>query len=99
MGFSPDFSLSGKAAYKHVCNAPVDVSVQAVVVWCHMHGHQKKYQQIIIDMLSDCEGVADIADDLVVFSKDTKERDRRLFALLNRLNEVNWEDCEWRQVD
>ena len=48
------------------------------------HGHQKKYQQIIFDVLSDCEGVANIADDLVVFSKGTKERDRRLFVLLDR---------------
>ena len=39
-------------------------------------------------MLSDCEGVADIADDLLVFSKDTKERDRRLRAVLVRLSEV-----------
>ena len=33
------------------------------------HGHQKKYQQIISDVLSGCEGVANIADDLVVFGK------------------------------
>ena len=39
-------------------------------------------------MLSDCEGVANIADDLLVFSRDTKERDRRLFAVLDRLSEV-----------
>ena len=41
-------------------------------------------------MLSDCEGVANIADDLVVFSKDTKERERRLSAVhvLDRLGEV-----------
>ena len=38
--------------------------------------------------LSDCEGVVNIADDLVVFSKDTKERDRRLFAVLVILSEV-----------
>ena len=38
-------------------------------------------------MLSDCEGVANIADDLV-FSKDTKERDRRLFEVLDRLSAV-----------
>ena len=48
------------------------------------HGHQKKYQQIIFDVLNDCEGVANIADDLVVFSKGTTERDRRLFVLLDR---------------
>ena len=34
-------------------------------------------------MLSDCEGVANIADDLVVFSKDTKEGERRLSAVLD----------------
>ena len=39
-------------------------------------------------MLSDCEGVTNIADDLAVFSKDTKERDRRLLAVLERLSEV-----------
>ena len=36
IGFSPDFSLTRKSAYKQVCNAPVTVSVQAVVIWCHM---------------------------------------------------------------
>ena len=39
-------------------------------------------------MLSCCEGVANIADDLVVFGKGTKERERRLFAVLDRLSKV-----------
>ena len=39
-------------------------------------------------MLSDCKGVANIADDLVVFSKATKERERRLSAVLDGLGEV-----------
>ena len=39
-------------------------------------------------MLSECEGVANIADDLVLFSKNTKERDRRFFAVLDRLSEL-----------
>ena len=50
-------------------------------------------------MLSDCEGVANIADDLVVFSKDTKERERRLSAVLDRLGEfgmtVNGDKCRF----
>ena len=36
LGFHQTLSLSGKSAYKQVCNAPVTVLVQAVVIWCHM---------------------------------------------------------------
>ena len=48
----------------------------------------KKKQQVICDVLRSCEGVANIADDVVVHGKGVEEHDRRLFALLDRLSEV-----------
>ena len=39
----------------------------------------KKYQQVIRDVLRGCEGVTDIADDLVVHGNGVEEHDRRLF--------------------
>ena len=60
----------------------------------------EKYQQVIRDVLRDCEGVANIADDLVVHDKGVEEYDRRLFAVLDRLSEVgltvNGDKCEFR---
>ena len=47
-----------------------------------------KYQQVIRDVLRGGEGVANIAVDLVVYGKGVEERDRRLFAVLDRLSEV-----------
>ncbi len=59
----------------------------------------EKYQQIIRDVLRKCEGVANIADDLVVHGKDRAEHDRRLYAVLDRLQEVgltlNPRKCEF----
>ena len=60
----------------------------------------EKYQQVIRDVLRGCEGVANIADDLVVHGKGVEEHDRRLFAVLDRLSEagltVNGDKCEFR---
>ena len=60
----------------------------------------QKYQQVIRDVLRGCEGVANIADDLVVHGKGVEEHDRRLFAVLDRLIEVgltvNGDKCEFR---
>ena len=86
-GVLPDFSLPGKSAYKQVLQH-TSCCIGTSGCCSVSDGHQKKYQQIISDVLSDCEGVANIADDLVVFSKDAKERDRHLFAVLDRLSEV-----------
>lgn len=48
----------------------------------------EKYNHIIRDVLQDCEGVANIADDLIIHGSDIEEHDKRLFAVLNRLREV-----------
>ena len=48
----------------------------------------EKYHQIIRDVLRGCEGVANIADDLIIHGKNTEEHDVRLFAVLDRLSEV-----------
>ena len=45
----------------------------------------EKYQKIVKDSLSGCEGVANIADDLIVHGKGMKEHDERLYAVLNRI--------------
>ena len=60
----------------------------------------EKYQQIIRDVLRNCDGVANIADDLIVYGRGVKEHDKRLFAVLDRLREVgltlNGKKCEFR---
>lgn len=35
-----------------------------------------------------CDGNTNIADGLVVYDRDIKERDKRLFVVLDRLSEV-----------
>ena len=44
----------------------------------------EKYQKIVKDSLSGCEGVANIADNLIVQGKGVKEHDEHLYAVLNR---------------
>ena len=60
----------------------------------------EKYQQIIRDVLRGCEGVINIADDLVIHGNGASQHDERLFVVLNRLKEVgltlNGEKCEFR---
>ena len=60
----------------------------------------EKYQQIIRDVLRCCEGVANIADDLVIHGNGIEEYDKRLFGVLDRLGEVglmlNGKKCEFR---
>ena len=60
----------------------------------------EKCQQVIRDVLRGCEGVANIADDLVVYGKGVEEHDRRLLEVLDRLSEVgltvNGDKCEFR---
>ena len=60
----------------------------------------EKYQQIIGDVVRGCAGVANIADDLIVHGCGVEEHDKRLFVVLDRLNEVgltmNGDKCEFR---
>ena len=48
----------------------------------------EKYQQIIQNILQNCDGVANISDDLIINGKDLEEHDKRLYAELDRLREV-----------
>jgi len=60
----------------------------------------EKYQKIIRDALRKCDGVANIADDIIVHGRGTEHHDQRLFAVLDRLQELNLtlnkEKCEFR---
>lgn len=47
----------------------------------------EKYQHIISQVLQDCEGVANIADDIIVHGSNQQEHDERLRKCLNRLKE------------
>ena len=47
------------------------------------------YQHVIQLALSDCEGVANISDDIIVHGKTTKEHDERLKRVLEKLKEKN----------
>lgn len=57
------------------------------------------YQKIVRDVLDGCEGVANIADDIIVHGKDVKEHDRRLKKVLLALQEsgmtLNSKKCEF----
>ena len=94
-GVSIRFFQPGKSTHNHFCHTPRALSLQAVDVT----SAPEKYQQVIRDVLRGCEGVANIADDLVVHGKGVEEHDRHLFAVLDRLSEagliVNGDKCEF----
>ena len=48
----------------------------------------EKYQQIIGDVVRGCAGVANIADDLIVYGCGVEKHDKRLFTVLDRPSEV-----------
>ena len=48
----------------------------------------EKYQQIVRYLLRVCEGVANMADDLIIHWNGVEEQDRKLFAVLDRLRQV-----------
>ena len=60
----------------------------------------EKYQQIIQGVIRKCEGVANIADDLIIHGSGKREHDERLLAVLERLDEagltLNAGKCEFR---
>ncbi|KAK2557457.1 Uncharacterized protein P5673_020188 [Acropora cervicornis] len=60
----------------------------------------EKYQKIIRQVVSDIEGVLNIADDLVVHGKSIEEHDQSLHKVLQRLEEKNLTlnpmKCEFR---
>ena len=60
----------------------------------------EKYQHIITQSMAGLQGVANIADDLIVHGRDTEEHDKNLNSVLERLSEkqltVNAEKCSFR---
>ena len=45
----------------------------------------EKYQKVISDVIQGCNGVGNIADDLIVYGADLEEHDRNLYIVLERL--------------
>ncbi|PFX28322.1 Uncharacterized protein K02A2.6 [Stylophora pistillata] len=60
----------------------------------------EKYQKIVANVLHGCEGVANMADDLIVHGCGIKEHDRNLQAILTRLKDkgltLNGDKCQFR---
>ena len=60
----------------------------------------EKYQQIVRQVVSDINGVKNIADDLIVHGKNNEEHDRNLNRVLQRLEEknliLNPQKCQFR---
>ena len=60
----------------------------------------ENYQKIVKDVLRDCKGAANIADDVIVHGRGVNEHDKNLFAMLNRLKEcgltLNGGKCKFR---
>ena len=60
----------------------------------------EKYQKVISDVLKSCDGVANIADDIIVFGTNASEHNARLHAVLNKLQEsgltLNRDKCQFR---
>lgn len=60
----------------------------------------EKYQKIIKDVLQGCRGVANIADDLIIYGCGLEDHDRNLVQVLERLKEANLtlnrKKCEFR---
>ena len=47
------------------------------------------YQHVIQQVLSDCEGVENISDDIIVYGKTTEEHDERLKQVLEKMKGKN----------
>ena len=62
----------------------------------------EKYQHIITQSMAGLQGVANIADDLIIHGRDTEEHDRNLHSVLQRLSEkqltLNAKKCTFRMT-
>ena len=58
------------------------------------------YQKIVRDVLRGCDGVVNIADDIIVHGSDIREHDQRLKHVLKKLHEsgltLNGKKCKYR---
>ena len=61
------------------------------------------HQSIIQQVLADCEGARNIADDIIVFGSTVEEHDERLDSVLQRLMHagltLNGEKCRFRMTE
>ena len=59
------------------------------------------YQHVIQQALQDCEGVANISDDIIVHGRNNEEHNKRLQRVLERLKEknltLNAEKCRFHE--
>ncbi|XP_062511800.1 uncharacterized protein K02A2.6-like [Corticium candelabrum] len=62
----------------------------------------EKYQHIVSQLLTDCPGALNIADDLIVYGPDQGTHDANLFRVLDRLREcgltLNLQKCWFRRT-
>lgn len=62
----------------------------------------EKYKHIITQSMAGLQGLANIADDLIVHGRDTEEHDKNLHSVLQRLSEkqltLNAERCTFRMT-
>lgn len=60
----------------------------------------EKYQKIVQDTVRGCKGVANIADDLIVYGSNLEQHDKNLQAILQRMEDcgltLNPQKCEFR---
>ena len=63
----------------------------------------EKYQKVVCDLLKNCEGVANIADDVIVYGIDRQQHDERLHKVLKKLLEsgltLNPQKCQFRMQE
>ena len=63
----------------------------------------EKYQKIVCDLLKNCEGVTNIADDAIVYEIDRQQHDERLHKVLKKLLEsgltLNPQKCQFRMQE
>ena len=61
----------------------------------------EKYQHVVRQVISDCEGAVNIADDLIIHGTNEADHDRKLFRILDRLQQrgltLNLPKCWFRR--
>ena len=85
----PSSRIRGGVARNNICNPPRNTGIRYKRRMFGISFTPYKYQNIISDVLWGCNGVANIADKLIVHEADLKaEHDRNLHAVLQPLREA-----------
>ena len=96
MGIPPSGAGRGVTGNNYIRDTPMIVQVSQANVWHCL----SNYQKIVKDVLRDCKGAVNIADDVIVHGRGVKEHDENLFTVLNRLKEcgltLNGGKCKFR---